>query len=272
MSAPQGVPTPRPGVEVVLPGDNRTAVSPATGSPFRWVGLLELRFPRWEGTGTGVLIDDWHVLTAAHNVFDKDDEVFATSVAFSPGCTRKIGGQVDRPFGALGVARLQVPDLYRRTGGPRPPEGGVPPDQVTKYLYDFAVLRLSRPAPDALGPSPFALGPLPPAGGFPVAGGRVLGYSGDLDPTGMTQYDRHGAVALSQDEDLVSYTMSTSSGDSGAPVFYQPADRPYQVILGVHVTGFSAPPPGPNPGPNFGPAMHTENVDVVSGLIDAVDS
>lgn len=269
MSADGGPRPPRAGVEVVLPGDQRVAVNQADVSPYRWIGSVrgQLRGSTTWYSGTGVLLDEWHVLTAAHNVFDAPRRIPAARVEFIPARTRTIGGAELRPYGTLGVQRAFTPEEYQQHGGPYPPDGGVPTGtDPTEYLSDFAVLRLTSPVPDALADSPFSVGPLPAT--FPVAGASVYGYSGDLDPTCATLYGQTGSVAIDTGEDLISYTMSTYGGVSGAPVFYQPPGRPYQVVLGVHVSGFSSPNPAlPNPGPNFGPAMNPANVTQIQAFL-----
>jgi V8-like Glu-specific endopeptidase len=94
---------------------------------------------------------------------------------------------------------------------------------------------------------------------------RINGYSGDLDPTGCTQYTRHGPVQLSNTREFVSYQMSTYAGDSGAPVYHQPANRPWWNIIAVHVTG--VPDTGQNDGLNFGPALSGAALDWVTQRI-----
>jgi V8-like Glu-specific endopeptidase len=123
---------------------------------------------------------------------------------------------------------------------------------MTKYLHDYAVGRLSKFVGDNLGESLMT----PSWPGENVVSGlgcEINGYSGDRDPTGHTQYTRHGPVQMTEDWDFVIYNMSTYHGDSGAPVYYKAPNRPFWNIIGVHVTGAVA--DNPNNSLNFAPAL-----------------
>lgn len=258
-------------VGVVLPGDNRQRVANSTQPPFRWIGQLESTWPDGDiGIGTAVLLDDVHLLTCAHNLIDRRKQTSARQAMFTPGCNRDAAGNLVTPYPAIAVSRFQAPRQYWEAGGPPPPPGGIPLREITKYLYDFAVCRLAGAVPDPPGTSGFTAPPLDP-GLFPIVGGRIAGYSGDLDRTGSTMFSRTGQVNLSADEDFVSYRMSTYEGDSGAPVFYQPPGRPYWSIVAVHVTGAGDSAPGAQDGLNVGPAINEANHNLIQQMVEAVD-
>lgn len=255
----QDITTPAPredGVSVVLPGDNRQPVADSMTAPYRWVGQLAIT---WQdglmGIGTATLIDDTHALTCAHNLFNTT-RGWCRRVTLSPACNRNAKGDLFRPW-QLEVAGLAVPEDYRTAPVPLPPVDGIPRPEITRYLYDYAVIRLARPVPDPLHRPKFQVESAGPSDGKP---GMIIGYSGDRDDTASTQFYRHGTLHLDQTSDLVSYEMSTYNGDSGSAVFWQRPGRHHLSIVGVHVTGVAPTHPGAKDGLNFGPALDPETI------------
>lgn len=254
---------------VVLPNDNRQRVPNSTVAPFRWVGRLQSTWPNGDtSVGTAVLLDNIHLLTCAHNLLDRANRFQATQAVFMPGCNRDHANNVVTPYPARTVVRFQAPHQYLDAGGPPPPPGGIQLREITRYLFDFAVCRLNAQVSDPPGESLFGLTPVDPDN-FPIAAGRIAGYSGDLDNAASTMYSRTGVVNLDQNEDYVSYQMSTFHGDSGAPVFYQPPGRNFWYVLGVHVTGVA--PSATFDGLNFGPAINEANYHLIQQMIEEVD-
>ncbi|HEY1621507.1 MAG TPA: hypothetical protein VGG25_28035 [Streptosporangiaceae bacterium] len=246
-------------VGVPLPGDNRVRVGDTTQQPSKWVGQLECTWPdNSTSTGTATLIGTRYLLTCAHNFYDTRNRTYCRSARFRPGLNRGGGGALQTPFGSYDLDRWEVPEEYVRNGGPPPPVGGIPRRDITLYLHDYAIARLDRFVRDDLGESMFQVA-WPGDGQINALACRINGYSGDLDPTGCTQYTRHGGVRLSDSHEFVSYQMSTYHGDSGAPVYYQPLARPFWNVIAVHVTG--VPDTGQNDGLNFGPALSGAALD-----------
>lgn len=252
-------PPPPTEVGVVLPNDNRQVVPNSSTAPFWWIGQVETTWSNGAvSRGTGVLFGELHVLTCAHNFIDRRGAT-AISSRFTMGLNQGAPGGA-QPGVAVALAAYQAPPQYRSAGGPPPPPGGVPPTEVTHYLYDIAIARLNRMSvPEPPGESHFVLGPLPKT---PVPS-RLIGYSGDLDPQASTQYDRSGNSSLGQD--FLTYTMSTSNGDSGAPVFYPDPARPFYRVIGVHVSGVRN-------NWNFAVPLTQSYIDLVDDLINQVDS
>ncbi len=253
------------GVGVPLPGDNRVRVGDTTQPPSKWVGQVECTWPdNSTSTGSATLLGTRYLLSCAHNFYDTTNRVYCRSARFRPGLNRSAGGVLQEPFGSYNLDRWEVPEEYVRNGGPRPPAGGIPRRDITLYLHDYAVARLDRFVREDLGESMFQVA-WPGDQHVNGLACRINGYSGDLDPTGCTQYTRHGQVQLSNTREFVSYQMSTYSGDSGAPVYHQPAQRPWWNIIAVHVTG--VPDTGQNDGLNFGPALSGAALDWVTRRI-----
>jgi V8-like Glu-specific endopeptidase len=263
--------SPPASVGVVLPGDNRQRVAVSTNPPSRWIGQITSTWP--DGTrsvGTATLLDDRHLLTCAHNFYDTSQRVYCRQAVFCPGLNRDGFGNLQQPYGTYSVLRMNIPSLYREQGGAPPPPGGIRASDITKYLYDFAVARLGTAVPDPPGQSMMAPG-WPGTTTVNQTICTINGYSGDLDPSACLQYTRSGAVQVSNGEEFVSYRMSTYHGDSGSPVFYQPAGRPYWTIVAVHVTGVPDSAPGANDGLNFGPALNENMLGEIQSMLDAVD-
>jgi V8-like Glu-specific endopeptidase len=257
-------------VGVVLPGDNRAAVHNTTVPPSCWVGSLVTSWPGDDRRrGTATLIDNRHLLTCGHNLYDTSLEVGALQAVFVPGLTRTSTGQVFRPYPPRQVLRWKVSDDYRSNGGPPPGPDGIAPGDITRYLSDYAVARLDEEISTPPGESMMAYS----WPGTNVVEGQVctiLGYSGDLDPTGSTQYTRTGPVHVDNTEEFVTYQMSTYPGDSGAPVFYQPQGRHYWTIVAVHVSGVPPTPGAPGTGLNFGPALPPSVLDRRAEMMDDI--
>lgn len=257
-------------VGVVLPGDNRAAVRDTTVPPSCWVGSLVTTWPDGStGQGTATLIDDRHLLTCGHNFYNTSNGLSAVEAFFIPALTRTATGHEVRPFGRRQVLRWKVSDDYQSNGGPPPGADGITPGRMTRYVSDYAVARLGEEIPTPPGESMMAYG----WPGSTVVDGlacTILGYSGDLDTTGNTQYTRTGPVHVDNTEEFVSYRMSTFPGDSGAPVFYQPLGRPYWTIVAVHVSGVQQIPGAPGTGLNFGPALNTSVLGRLAEMMNVI--
>lgn len=244
---------------VVLGGNNRQPVNNAPGvSPAKYVGRI---VSTWrDGTmswGTGTLLYDQYVLTCGHNLFDVEKQWHCTSATFQLGLTKDGNAQGIAGSNPIDLAKWKVQPEYVQQGGAIPPATGINQADITAYLYDIAVARMAERAPT--GNSQFDVVPVDDDTLFNVPGlpCAINGYSSDLDNTGMTQYTRNGNTLLYVD-DFVAYRMSTMTGDSGSPVYYQPPMRPYWLIVSVHVTGVQD-SPGQANGFNFGPRLYGRN-------------
>ncbi|MCT2583874.1 trypsin-like serine peptidase [Actinophytocola gossypii] len=260
-----------PVVGVVFPGQPRARVADTTVPPSCWVGRLVTSWPDGSRTwGTATLLDDRHLITCAHNFYNTRVGVGAAQATFWPGLNRDAHGGLVQPYNALPVLRYRVPDIYQRIGGPPPGPGGIPSNEITRYLYDYAVARLGTAISDPPGDSQFDTS----WPGTNVVDGlqcTILGYSGDLDTTGCTQYTRSGAVRVDDGENFLLYQMSTYHGDSGAPVFYQPPGRHFWRIVGVHVSGVPS-TPGTTNGRNFAVALTEDVIAHLQQMLNQVDS
>lgn len=258
-------------IAVKLPNDNRTPVVDTTCRPSCWVGRLVTSWPNnVRRRATATLLDNQHLLTCAHNLYKPALGGHALEVTFQPGAFRNAEGELSTPFGSIPVLRWELADGYRQQGAPQPSDNGIPLRDITKYLSDYAVCLLGETITTPPGRSLMNYG-WPGATTVEGLACTILGYSGDLDPTGRTQYTRTGPVHVDSTEEYVSYQMSTYNGDSGAPVFYQQQGHTDWTIVAVHVSGVPPTPGAPGTGLNFGPALNEDVIDNLNAMIRAVD-
>lgn len=216
-------------LKIVFPPDSRVRVTPTTAFPWNTIGQLIMKFPNGKTYGgTGTLIDEWHVLTAAHNLYGNDKGGLAVDVTFIPAFD---AGTM--PYGSAKAARLFVTDDYTHLSPPDPEETPVlDPNDVTQYTEDYAVIRLK---------TPFNLPYLTMAAPFDedIQGtdARITGYPGDK--TFGQMWTAHGPLGAPDDEFLF-YKIDTFKGESGSAVTVVGEGSPYPVIWGVHVAGSAA--------------------------------
>jgi V8-like Glu-specific endopeptidase len=218
-------------VGIVFPDDNRTRVDPTTERPYFWIGRVEVRFKDgFEGWGTGTLIDPFHVLTCAHNLYQNDHGKSPEIVGF----TLALNGPA-RPYGQVFAAQTFVPDLYKASPPPPPGPDGIVKD-ATRYLYDYGLIRLKTP----LAPDGYVYPQMYPATTHELIDHecRIAGYPSDK-PQG-TMWDGSGRLKSIADG-LLFYTISTLNGQSGATVRSHFAAPPVSIprLVGIHVAGTS---------------------------------
>lgn len=111
----------------VINGENRVRVTPTIGMPWRWICRIDIKGQRQSqpGGGTGVLVSDRHVLTAAHVVYEAARNMQNFSIQVIPALDHG-----DEPFGSYVVtARPRLPKRYN-------------PDAADRLDYDYALLTL----------------------------------------------------------------------------------------------------------------------------------
>ncbi len=198
-------------LRIVFAPDTRERITPTTTPPWTSLGQLIVTFPDANAySGTGVVIGERHILTAAHNVFDHELGGFAVAGVFLP--TRDGATIPDRAY----IDRVFVTDAY---------SGRTPSPDAEDYAVirlsdeiDYPVLRLLAATDEQLD----------------RAAVTVAGYPGDKQPDN-TLWSASGNLAA-PDDDFLYYQISTFRGESGAPVLLPPGQAAPSIV-GVHVAG-----------------------------------
>ena len=213
VSGQLGVPTPTKG-----------RVANTFEVPFRWIAKVSIRENgkgRPDG-GTGLLISDRHVLTAAHVVYDviRNPARYALSVTIALDGNNDLGTHVPS----------RKPDISKKYN----------PGSVD---YDYAIITLSRPIADERPPGlrgdklcfwgSSQCGAGTP--GIPVDPGNLVrqtaytaGYPKNKGATQMWGFSGMLASVPAQSPIMV-YTAETTEGQSGSPVWIQ-QDGTYNLV------------------------------------------
>jgi|GEM_PF-6583142 len=113
----------------VINGDDRLRITPTIGVPWRWICKIEVKGNREAqsgGGGTGVLVSNRHVLTAAHVVYEASQNMQNFSIQVIPALD-----DGDEPFESYSVtAKPKLPGNYR-------------PDAANHLDWDYALLKLN---------------------------------------------------------------------------------------------------------------------------------
>jgi len=197
--------------ESIIGQDGRVKISPTTSFPYRTICKLYMIFGTNQYIGSGAIIDKNHVLTAAHNVYQKDEGGWVDSMLIIPA---KDGSS--EPYGSSTPKTIRVLSEWIINENPN---------------YDFAVITLY----DDLGLSTGWMGRMTSDYSDPIYSGplNIAGYPGDLD-NGEYMYASYenGDHAT---EFKHYYYLDTFGGMSGSPVWIYDGSNRY--IISVHAYG-----------------------------------
>ncbi len=217
----------------IFPPDDRQKITNTNEYP--WSSICKLYITADDGTkwiGSGAIIDEFHILTAGHNVFLHDNGGWASSVEVVPG---KSGSY--EPFGSV-----MVTDMRSYTGWTQ--------DEMEEH--DWAVLTLDTNMGDYTG----WLGIQTASSSHSIYTGTVYtaGYPGDLD-YGENMYYTTGN-GDSADEYNHWYWLDSGSGQSGSPVWIENEGDRY--IVSVHAYSYDDVAQ-----PNFGTRINQDKFDQI---------
>lgn len=206
--------------ESVNPPDNRVRITPTTDYPWRTICKLWMYFPSsgW-AMGSGFIIDNYHVLTAGHCVYDPTLDEWATFIEVIPALDGGYG-----PFYHALATNWVVNSNWYNNGW---------------YTDDFAIITLDRNVGAFTGW--MGLDYADPSDSIYTGVLNTAGYPGDLDGGGNMYFDSD----LGAGADLYNhwYYMDTYGGQSGSAVWYYNGSERY--VLSVHAYG-NYPPLWPN--------------------------
>ncbi len=196
-------------IETVFPPDDRTKVTDTTIYP--WTSICKIYITADDDTnwvGSGVIIDEFHVLTAGHNVYLHDHGGWAKEVKVVPG--------KDDTYEPYGHAYSTYMQSY---------SGWIDSQMVE---HDWAVVTLDR----NIGYYTGWMGIITRDSSDPIYTGdlNTAGYPGDLSQ-GEEMYKTTG-VGDYADEYNHYYWLDSMGGQSGSPVWWLDGNDPY--ILSVN--------------------------------------
>jgi len=204
--------------EIIGTGDERFRVTNTTPGPYRWMCFLELRFPGFLASGSGLLISPRHVLTCGHNLFDHHSKTAAAAVTVTPGCN----GVSNRPFGHHAATAWRTTTQWRASPNARFDFGLITlrhpiGNQRMRAIGNHTLDHWGKPGTHTL------LVPIQP-GSTAFRGKRVTvsGYPGDKAPG--EQWAANGivtSVTPNGVRELIFYTADTCAGHSGSPVWFR---------------------------------------------------
>lgn len=196
-----------PRASVIFGTDQRTRVQDTTVFPWSAVGQVQAIYANEILEGTGAMIGNHTVLTAAHVVYDPSLGGWADSITFIPG----LNGN-SMPFGQATVTSHIVPQAWIDTAD----EGS-----------DIAVLGLNAEVGTQTEFFQIAEPTASFLNGLPLAS---AGYPADLDNN--FQYSAPG-TGTGVDGNFLLEDIDTEPGQSGSPIWYVDATSGRPLLIAV---------------------------------------
>ncbi len=220
-------------LKTIFPPDDRTKVTDTTVYP--WTTITKLYITAEDDTkwiGSGAIIDEFHVLTAGHNVYMHENGGWAKEIKVIPG--------KDDTYEPYGYAWSTYIQSY---------PGWIDSEMVE---HDWAVLTLDR----NIGYSTGWMGIETVDYSDPIYTGELhtAGYPGDLS-WGEEMYQTSGD-GDSADEYNHYYWLDAMSGQSGSPVWRLDGSDPY--ILSIFAYSYNN-----TNFPNFGTRINTNKFNSI---------
>jgi V8-like Glu-specific endopeptidase len=204
---------PPPAIDSVIPPeDDREVVHSTESYPWRTIAKLHVDFPDGSGGGcTGFFVDEFHILTAGHCVFDHaDGQGWATSITVIPGQD----GEYDPYY------RAYATQLRSYTGWTE--DGNV--------YHDWGMVTLDRNVGAFVGwMGRYTTTDMP----YYEGGFNSAGYPGDLDD-GIYLYRDYDTGTLGTEYEHY-YQIDTGHGQSGMPIYKLSDGNRY--VTTVHTQG-----------------------------------
>lgn len=220
--------------ENVIGVDNRVVVSNTSMTPWRCICHLEVEYERGPvGFGTGFLVSEHAVITAAHVLVDRSTDGWnrprkARRVRVVPGRNGALA-----PYGYFVSEKFEVPDGWAAANA----------DQDGASAFDYAAVFV----PDDLKISEENYGKRLGYFGLKAftddeAARKSLlfvnnaGYPHEADKPYGTLWYNAGRVGKVGDT-FVEYLVDTEGGQSGSPVYFFDEKKNERYVIAIHTTG-----------------------------------
>ncbi|HEX8681755.1 MAG TPA: trypsin-like peptidase domain-containing protein [Ardenticatenaceae bacterium] len=205
--------------------DDRKRVWFTSGQPWRCVCHLDLEFANGQvGQGTGFLISERTVITAAHVLYDRGHSErpargWTSSITVTPG----LNGDY-QPFGSVTVTSAKNEFIIH-------PDYLQPSNDVDQIPFDIGAIILpkSYPVGCKTGYFGYVQTSVNPAPNLTATTVIVAGYP----DVSTRQYYDSGAIRNVDEKGLLRFWVDTSKGQSGAPIWL--AHGPFMCVIGVSV-------------------------------------
>ena len=230
--------------------DDRVRIDDTDLAPWRMICSLILIFPSGrQGIGTGWLAAPNIVVTAGHNLLHPTLGWVEKVIAI-PG--RDL---THEPFGSQTATEVSVAKEW---------------NESFDAESDIGVIWL--PEPFVPHPGHFSVAVLNDHGllyqnvhlaGYP----KLVEIKGVPDPMGRILYHHYNQVS-SVTPDLIYYSIDTSGGNSGAPVWIQDGPGRPPLLVGVHAYGFDESASGPAGHYNYAPRMNRKWFELLRDWIE----
>lgn len=196
----------------VIGSDTRTEVVDKRIPPYNSIVLLIMKYNNKLYRGTGFLIKDNIVLTAAHNIYDLNLKKSADDVYI-----------IGEPKDAAHIrtyTKLKISPDYasEKSNNDRYDWGLIKMNDAMSDLDTINVLQAADVSPSTLNDVLIA--------GYP---GAAQGNST------KDMWEANGDVTYYNANEVMAYTISTSPGNSGSPVMIY--DHECRTAIGIHVSG-----------------------------------
>ncbi len=195
-----------PGQTIIFGQDNRTRVADTTQFPWSAIGQVVCDYGFALAIGTGAMIGDKTVLTAAHVIYDQSLG-WPISITFIPGLNGR-----DEPYGEITAAHHVVPDQWIQ-GNQDSDLGLVVLDEQVGQQTHFLQLVVE--------PDSFYTNQALESAGYPAD----LGDGNEMYYVTGPSTGVEGTVML--------HRITTEEGQSGSPIWFTSGGAP--AVVGVNV-------------------------------------
>ena len=204
--------------------DDRTPVSEYNRYqfPYTSIGYIVTEWENKEPTrGTGVLIGDNIVLTAGHNIYDIENNKLALAVIFYPGRWSNTGSGM-QPFGYATGINYYYQEFRENVD--------LSTTAVEAAGYDWGIIVLDRNIGNDVGY--MGVNYYDDYLDLRNKNIRITGYPANINNnTNVVKYNQYEATGniAGVTNDAISYTIDTSGGQSGSPVY-----ELNNCVIGIH--------------------------------------